>query len=57
VPLRARADGGNENDQRSLLALVDDPLADDLRPGERWADRGDDAEWLREALRSALSRR
>jgi hypothetical protein len=24
VPLRARAGGGNENDQRSLLALVDD---------------------------------
>jgi hypothetical protein len=55
--LRARAGGGNENDQRSLLALGDDPLADDLRPGELWADRGDDAERLRGALRSARSRR
>jgi hypothetical protein len=48
---RARRRRQNENEQGHLLSLVDDLLANDLRPGELWDDRGDDTERLREALR------
>ena len=46
-----RLAGGSENEQRHLLPLVDELLARGLRPGQLWADRGYDAEALREALR------
>jgi transposase len=46
-----RVGPGNESEQRQLLPLVDELIANGLRPAEVWADRGYDAERLREALR------
>jgi transposase len=47
-----RLAAGNENERRHLLPLIDELLARGLRPGELWADRGYDAEGLREQLRA-----
>lgn len=47
-----RLGGGNENEQRHLLPLVDELLVRGLHPAELWADRGYDAEPLRQALRA-----
>ena len=47
-----RLAAGNENEQRHLLPLVDDLLARGGRPLQLWADRGYDAERLREQLRA-----
>lgn len=47
-----RLAGGNENERLQLLPLVDELLGRGLRPAELWADRGYDAESLREALRA-----
>jgi transposase len=49
--LAVRVGPGNENEQRQLLPLVDELLEQGLRPRELWADRGYDAEPLREQLR------
>ncbi len=43
---------GNENEQRHLLPLVDELLARGMRPLQLWADRGYDAEALRQQLRA-----
>jgi transposase len=51
APLAVALSAGNENEQRYLLPLVDQLLARQIHPGELWADRGYDAEPLRQALR------
>jgi transposase len=50
--LAVRVGAGNENERRQLLPLVDEVLARGLRPLQLWADRGYDAEHLREQLRA-----
>jgi transposase len=47
-----RVGPGNESEQRHLLPLVDELLGHGARPSELWADRGYDAERLREGLRA-----
>lgn len=46
-----RVGAGNEHEQRQLLPLVDELLRHG-RPKQLWADRGYDAESLREQLRA-----
>lgn len=46
-----RVSAGNVNEQRQLLPLVDELLGQGLRPTQLWADRGYDAEPLRDQLR------
>ena len=52
VPLAVALSAGNEHERWQLLPLVDQLLAQGLRPLQLWADRGYDAEALREQLRA-----
>lgn len=45
-----RLSAGNEHEQRHLLPLVDELLERAIQPNELWADRGYDADRLRQAL-------
>jgi transposase len=62
APLAVRIAPGNENEREHLLPLVDALIARGIHPGEVWADRGYDAEWLVTGLwirgiRSQISKR
>lgn len=51
MPLEVRLSGGNENERRHLLPLLDALAQRGIRPGELWADRGYDSRELEQALR------
>jgi len=51
APLVARLSGGDENERRHLLPLVDELLARGIKPDELWADRGYASAALEQALR------
>jgi transposase len=50
MPLAVRIAAGNENERDHLLPLIDDLIARGIHPGEVWADRGYDSEWLENSL-------
>jgi transposase len=51
APLEVRLAGGNENEQRHLLPLLDTLAERGIRPAELWADRGYASAALEQALR------
>jgi transposase len=50
--LAVRLGGGNENERRQLLPLLDELLARGIKPAELWADRGYDSQQLERELRA-----
>jgi transposase len=62
APLAVRVGAGNENERDHFLPLIDTLIGRGIHPGEVWADRGYDSDWLEHGLwirgiRSQISKR